>query len=58
MNDNKAFAIFIITASISGVTMVSISSYNESRVKEKELQLKIEQEKTKQLKYKSDVRKN
>lgn len=58
MNDNKAFAIFIVAASISGATMVSVSSYNESRVKEKELQLKVEQEKTKQLKYKSDVRKN
>mgnify|MGYP007086143305 CR=1 FL=1 len=44
MNDNKAFAIFIIAASVSGATMVSISSYNESKVKEKEIELKIEQQ--------------
>jgi hypothetical protein len=58
MNDNKVFAIFIIAASIFGATTVSVSSYNQSKVKEKELQLKIEQQKTMQLKYKSDVRKD
>jgi Mn2+/Fe2+ NRAMP family transporter len=58
MNDNKAFAIFIIAASVSGATMVSISSYNESKVKEKEIELKIEQQKTMQLKYKKNAGKD
>jgi hypothetical protein len=49
MNDNKAFAIFIIAACSAGaITAVSIS-YTESQIKQKEIEFKIEQEKTKQL---------
>lgn len=49
MNDNKAFAIFIVAASLSGATAISVSSYVDGQTEQKEIDLKIEQEKTKQL---------
>lgn len=51
MDDNKAFAIFITSACICGAVIVSVTFYSEGKVKEKEIKLKIEQEKTKQLNY-------
>lgn len=49
MNDNKAFAIFIVAASACGAIMVGTTTYVGGQTEQKELEFKIEQEKTKQL---------
>jgi hypothetical protein len=49
MNDNKAFAIFIVAASACGAITIGTMTYVGGQTKQKELDLKIEQEKTKQL---------
>jgi len=49
MNDNKAFATFVVSASIAGAIIISVTSYTESETEQKKLQLDIEKEKTKQL---------
>ena len=49
MNDNKAFAIFMVAVCSAGAISVVASSYTESQTKQKEIELKLEREKTKQL---------
>ncbi len=54
MNDNKAFVYFIVASCSMIAVIVGIQAYSEGESKQLEIQLKIEQEKTKQLKYERD----
>lgn len=49
MNDNKAFAIFIVSAAISAAIVIPTTTYVHGKTEQKQLDLKIEKEKTKQL---------
>lgn len=52
MDDNKAFVIFVIAASFCGAIAISVTSYVGGQTEQKEIELKIQQEKTKQLEIK------
>jgi len=48
MNDNKAIAIFFVASFSMLAIVISIMTYSDGKTKQMEIQLKIEQEKTKQ----------
>jgi len=49
MNDNKAFAVFMVASCIMVGTIVSIQAYQGGKTNQLDKELQIEKEKTKQL---------